>query len=360
MQKQAFALERQAYDAVALQAFGTDLLVEIGLTKDRARDVAEVLVEGDLLGHDTHGLQLLATYLRDLEAGKMAREGEPVVVSDHDGAFTWDGQYLPGPWLVRRALAQALERISVQPVVSAVIRRSHHIGCLAAYLKPATDRGLMLLLTCSDPSVRSVAPHGALAPRYTPNPIACGIPTSGEPMWIDISASTTTNGRVNRLNRSGGGKLPGPWLVDSRGEASDDPAVFTTDPPGAILPLGGMDLGHKGFALGLIVEALTSGLAGFGRADGETRWGASVFLQLIDPEGFGGREAFARETGWLAQACRTAPVKAGNAGVRIPGARAMALRERQLREGVALHPEILPGLAPWAERLGVAMPRARA
>lgn len=338
--------------------FGAQLLQKIGLTKDRADIVAETLVEGDLMGHDTHGLLLLAAYLRDLESGKMAREGEPIPVSDSTNAFTWDGRYLPGPWLVRRALAQAYDRMRGAATVTAVIRRSHHIGCLAAYLASATDRGFMLLLACSDPSVRSVAPHGALAGRYTPNPIACGIPTSGAPIWIDISSSTTTNGMLARLNREGGRRLPGPWLVDARGAASDDPADFSADPPGAILPLGGLDLGHKGFALGLIVEALTSGLAGFGRADGETRWGASVFAQVIDPAAFGGRDAFQRETGWLAEACRSAPARPGIDRVRMPGERARALRERQRREGVALHAEILPALAPWAERLAIEMPRA--
>jgi L-lactate dehydrogenase len=117
-----------------------------------------------------------------------------------------------------------------------------------------------------------------------------------------------------------------------------------------------MDLGHKGFGLALLVEALTSALAGHGRADGEKRWGASVFLQLIDPGAFGGRECFARETGWLAAACRAAPVKPGDPPVRLPGERGLRLRARQLAEGVALHPETMPALAPWAEKLGVASP----
>jgi len=60
MQEQVVTLERRAYDAADLEVFGAALLAIIGLTKDRARAVAEVLVEGDLLGHDTHGLQLLA------------------------------------------------------------------------------------------------------------------------------------------------------------------------------------------------------------------------------------------------------------------------------------------------------------
>ncbi|MFL6663186.1 MAG: Ldh family oxidoreductase [Rhizobacter sp.] len=345
------------FDAAALQGFAEGLLQRGGLTAEQARDTAQILVEADLMGHTTHGLQLLAAYLRDIEAGRMASAGEPEVVQDHPGAVTWDGHYLPGPWLVLKAMQLAFERVARQAVVSVAIRRSHHIACLAAYLKRATDRGLVMLLTCSDPAVASVAPHGAFAGRYTPNPIAAGFPTGGAPVLIDISASTTTNGMTARMNRDGRGeRLPGPWLVDNRGEPSDDPRVMATDPPGAILPLGGMDQGYKGFALGLLVEALTGGLAGHGRGEAEKRWGASVFLQVIDPAAFAGRDAFERATGWLADACRAAPVKPGSPPVRLPGERALALREAQQRSGVALHPEVMPSLVPYAERWSVPVP----
>ena len=347
------------YPAPALRAFASTLLQRAGLAPDRADPVAEILLEGDLLGHTTHGLQLLGPYLKALEAGTMTRGGEPEVVADRGAAVTWDGRFLPGPWLVLRALAAAFARMADHAVTTVAIRRAHHIGCLAAYLKRATDRGFVILLTCSDPSVASVAPHGAVAGRLTPNPLAAGFPTDGLPVLIDVSASTTTNGLVARMNRAGKGeRLPGPWLVDAQGNATDDPAVMDANPPGAILPLGGLELGHKGFALGLLVEALTAALAGHGRADGESRWGASVFLQVIDPGAFGGREAFARETGWLANACRTAPVKRGGSPVRLPGERGLRLRDQQLAEGVALHPETMTSLRPWAAKLGVGLPAA--
>jgi LDH2 family malate/lactate/ureidoglycolate dehydrogenase len=146
--------------------------------------------------------------------------------------------------------------------------------------------------------------------------------------------------------------------VDAEGRVSDDPAVLFADPPGAVLPLGGLDLGHKGFALALLVEALTSGLAGYGRADEPKNWGASVFLMMIDPERFGGRDAFVRETTRLADLCRTTPVAPGAAPVRLPGSAALARRARQLAEGVELHPRALEKLAPWAEKLLVPMPVA--
>jgi LDH2 family malate/lactate/ureidoglycolate dehydrogenase len=347
----------QRFDAAALQGFAEALLLRRGLRAEQAVATARILLEADLMGHSTHGLQLLAPYLREIEAGRMRIDGEPEVIADHGSAITWDGRFLPGPWLVTRAMATAFERIAAHPVVTIVVRRSHHIGCLAAYLPQATERGLMMLLSCSDPGVGSVAPHGAVAGRYTPNPIAAGFPTDGDPVLIDISMSTTTNGMTARMNRANDGrKLPGRWLVHPNGEATDDPRVMQMTPPGAILPLGGIEQGYKGFAMGLLVEALTSGLGGHGRADGESQWGASVFLQLIDPAAFGGRERFTRETGWLAQACRGAPVKPGNPPVRLPGERALASRATQRAQGVALHPEIMPALAAAAATLQVEPP----
>ena len=171
-------------------------------------------------------------------------------------------------------------------------------------------------------------------------------------MLLDVSMSTTTNALTKRLYDEGG-RLPGPWLVDADGRASDDPGVLFREPKGALLPLGGQDLGHKGFALALLVEALTSGLAGHGRADAPEGWGASVFLQLIDPGAFAGREAFVRETTRLAEMCHTTPVAAGKPPVRLPGERALARREAQLASGVTLRAGILESLRPWADRLGV-------
>ena len=91
--------------AESLLSFATTLLEKAGLSEDRARIVGEVLLEGDLLGHTTHGLALLPLYLRELEAATMARSGEPEVLADHGSALTWDGRRLPGPWLVKRAIA---------------------------------------------------------------------------------------------------------------------------------------------------------------------------------------------------------------------------------------------------------------
>ena len=95
-----------------------------------------------------------------------------------------------------------------------------------------------------------------------------------------------------------------------------------------------------------------------GRADAATGWGASLFVQVLDPAAFGGGDGFLRETGWLADACRGTPVRPGDPPVRVPGDGAMARRAEQSAKGVVLHPGVLPSLKPWCEKMGVRAPKS--
>ena len=83
----------------------------------------------------------------------------------------------------------------------------------------------------------------------TPNPIAVGIPTGSDPIAIDIS-SLDHRQRAIAADDEGRRRAPGIWYVDSDGHGSTDPAVAFTEPEGALLPLGGLDAGHKGFGPG--------------------------------------------------------------------------------------------------------------
>jgi L-lactate dehydrogenase len=342
----------ERFPAPRLVEFATTLLTASGVDSDKARVVAEVLVEGDLLGHTTHGLALLPQYLAELEEGAMAKAGEPRVIADFPAAVTWDGNRLPGPWLTVRAIEVACERALKLGQCAVSIRRSHHIACLAAYLQRVTDRGLMIVLTCSDPNASSVAPHGGRSDVFTPNPLAAAWPTRGDPVILDVSMSITTNALTKRLHTEGK-RFPGPWAVDPAGQPTDDPAVMYADPVGALLPVGGLDHGHKGYALALLVETLTGALAGHGRADPKEGWGATVFVQVMDPALFGGTEAFLRQTEFVAAKCRATPPRPGFERVRLPGEAGLKKRADQLTHGVELYPTIMPALKTWAAKLGV-------
>lgn len=344
------------FDATALTAYAEALFSAAGLDTEKAAAVARYLVEADLMGHTTHGLALASWYLRDIADGVMEKTGDPEIVSDHGAAICWGGRRLAGAWLTSEAVKLAADRAVEHGTATVAIGDSHHIGALAAYLPIATDRDLMVSVTSSSPSGAMVAPFGGRVGVYTPDPVAYGIPTGGDPILIDVSASITTYNMALRLIREGR-TYDHDWLLDRDGNPSRDPRVL--DDGGTLLPTGGLDHGQKGYGMALFAEALTQGLAGWGRVDDPKGTSTAVTVQVWDPAAFGGRDAFLRQTGWLAEACRSNPPRPGVESVRLPGQAAFSRRRAALADGVALHAGIIDLLVPHAERLGVEPPLPR-
>ena len=326
------------------------ILVCAGLPDEVARAVASGLLEADLLGHSTHGLALLVDYIEELDGGTMEKSGHPLTVADYGAVSVWDARRLPGVWTTALAVAEAEKRAGQYGLGAVAVRRSHHIACLASFLEAPARRGSLVLVFSSDPSDAHVAPFGGLTPVMTPNPIAAGIPTPADPILIDVSTSITTAAMCGRAIAAGG-RLPGRWVMDKDGAATDDPSVIRAG--GSILPIGGLDHGHKGYALGLLVEALTQGLGGYGRAEAPTQWGAAVLVLVVSPACFSGGEAFVRETGWLADACRASRTPNDQSRVRLPGEAGLKHKQDALARGVPLQAHIVEKLAALAKRFSL-------
>jgi len=332
-----------------LTAYAQSLFCAAGADNDKAEALACGLIEADLMGYSTHGFTLVPRYLPELQAGTMRGSGDVDLRGDRGACLSWDGRLLPGLWLVRKAIDEALLRVPQFGVVTVVVGRSHHTGALSAYLRRATDKGYLIFLTTSDPTLRRVAGHGGIDPVISQNPIGIGIPTEHEPILIDFSTSIISGGRA--LQAFHGGKtVDGPWLVDSDGHVTDRPAVLFSDAvKGAILPLGGLEYGFKGMGLGILVEALTGGLSGDGRAGPSTGWSSNFFLQLIDPDAFGGLEAFRSEMEVVSAAYRASRPIDPAAPVRLPGDRASANRTAALRDGVTISARVVEETVKWSK-----------
>lgn len=342
------------YDASALIDFAKALLRATGLDAGHCERMAAAVVEADLIGHGSHGLALLPRHIADLEEGRMTRSGRPKLISDSGASLLFDGRMLPGPVVVEEAIDAGLARLPAHGSATVVVRESHHILALAIYLERVARLGHFVLVASSNPWAAFVAPFGGRDAVYSPNPIACGFPTAGEPVLVDISLSSVAV-NVCAGHRRRGERLSAPHLLDSSGRPTDDPAVLFEEPLGSILPLGGMELGYKGFGLGLMVEALTSALGGFGRADRPNRSSNAAVIWLVDPEAFGGRDRFLRETGHLARACLES--RPGETGpVRLPGAAALERKRVARREGLAVDASLMSQLAALAARHAVDVP----
>lgn len=339
-----------------LERFVEQLFLDTQVSPAVASVVSRVLVEGDLLGHHTHGVKLAQGYLKDLRSGHAKGSAESLrIVKQSPAAVLYDADYLLGPYCVEQALAFTAQAARTFGIGVASIRRSHHIACLAAYLQRYTDQGLIPLVLTSDPAVASVAPHGGLDPVYTPNPLGIGIPTGDKPILIDVSMSTITNGLVNKTHQAGG-QLEHPALIGQDGQPSRDTATYFSDPPGSILPLGSLEFGHKGFALGTLVEALTAGLGGFGRKDGVRQWGAAVTVLTFDPEFFGGVEPLKAEMDHFVDACLASRPRLPQSPVRMPGQAGLGRRQKAFEQGLVLPEDVLAALRGAAIDSGRACP----
>jgi len=159
------------FDSEKLLHFGEALFVASGLPAGPRPRRRRSLVGRRSPGPHHPRLRLAACYLKSLSDGTMEKHGEPEIISDHDSALTWNGRYLPGPWLVRRAITLARERLAKHPVVTVSIQQSHHIGCLQAYLKPVTDAGFSCCFPVPIP--REPRRHAARRrrPAIQPRPI---------------------------------------------------------------------------------------------------------------------------------------------------------------------------------------------
>lgn len=318
------------------------IFTSAGLETDKAEVVAECLIEADMIGHFTHGLALVPGYVEVIERGVVKHKGDMRVVSDKGACVVWDGNQLPGAWLTAKAVDLAIERAQEFGICSVAIGRAQHNGALAAYLRRATDKGLMVQLCCSTASDKWVAPFGGSKPLITPNPIAAGIPTDGDPILLDVSSSITTVTMAHRTANAGQ-NFDEDWVLTALGEPSNDPKELT-ERNGSLMPMGGMSKGHKGFAMALLVEALSQGLSGFGRMGEPEEGSLSIHVQVSDPDAFGGGDAFRAQMGHLARICRENPPRPGVDAVRVPGDAAMAkLRDAQAN-GVTLSQDIVDGL----------------
>ncbi len=331
--------------------FCTSIFKKLGMDYEKAKDTSEILVEADMMGHSTHGVRLLPLYIKDVEAGNMKASGNQITLNDTGSCITIDGDNLPGIWLTKQGLKLSSERAKIHGVSTVLIKNSHHNGALAAYLLPIVEQDLVPIIKCSVPSSATVAPFGGTKALLTPDPMALAFPTNSEPVIIDISASITTNNMIaDKIVKNE--MFDFNCLLTKDGIPTNDPKeVFKNN--GTVMPLGGLEYGHKGFGLALGIEALSQGLSGSGRSRKIKTMNLSIYIQVIDPDAFAGSEAFKNEMSFLYNECINNPPIDKNKKVRMPGQNALLKRKKSLESGIYLSKETLNTLEEISQKLDI-------
>jgi uncharacterized oxidoreductase len=321
----------------ALRQIGYQLFEAAGCTPEDTRTVVDHLVESNLFGHDSHGVIRFYEYTRAIREGRFKTRGAPEVVRDNPCAAVVDAQGALGQVGGTFAMNLAIEKARQQGVSTVTLRNTSHIGRAGAYPLVAARAGMIGLAFVNAGRLGfQIAPFGGIDGRLSTDPIAFAAPRRhDQPILVDMTTSVVAEGKV-RVAINEGRQVPEGWLIDADGNPTTDPMKFKGNPPGAILPLGGV-VAHKGYGLGFVVELLGGTLSGQGCAAGERAMISNgVLFTVYHIEHFTDLDTYYDEVDALVGHVKSSRLAPGFKEILAPGEPEFRSAARKQAEGITV------------------------
>ena len=337
-----------------LEPFGAAILTAAGLPADQAAQAAHHLVEANLMGHDSHGVIRIPTYVRGLRAGDLLPVGNQRVVRETPASLVLDANRSFGIVLAYEAMRMAVSRAKEHTFGAVAVHHTGHIGRLGAFPPLAAEQDCIGVIMLNG-GAQFMAPFGGTSRRLPPNPIAISVPVAGsDPLMLDITTSVAAGGKMD-VARARGATLPEGYLIDAAGNPVTDPNLFrSTDV--AMLPLGG-PLGYKGYGLALMIDAIAGGLSWAGcSAEHPTRGGSGYLALAIDISAFIDPEEYKKETLALKEWVKSSATMPGVDRVLVPGEVEAEMEQKREAEGLNIEQATWTAICDSAEELGVTVP----
>ncbi len=342
-------------EAERLTGIAHRVFAAAGSAEEEAAIVGGHLVEANLKGHDSHGVGMIPSYLRNLAAGKAKVNEAGRVVSDNGSMIVYDGARGWGQIVARNATLLGIERARRDGVAVVALRNAHHIGRVGTYGEMGAAAGLVYISFVNITDQRpAVAPWRGRDGRFGTNPITIALPgpSAERPIIADMATSRIAMGKV-RVARNKGQEIAAETLLDAAGEATSDPHVMYRRPRGALLTFGE----HKGYALALICEMLAGAVTGSGtmrpeRHDAESVTNGMLAI-LFDPSRLTDQAWMKDEIAAMADYVTASPPRREGEPVLIPGDPERANRAQRLREGVPIDDETWREIAAAARTVNV-------
>jgi len=334
-----------------LREFVSGVYRSAGVPQADAAFAADTLVQADLWGHQSHGVLRVGWYYARLRSGAMRPLTAPRTVVDAGAIAVLDGEDGVGQVVAKHAIEEAVRRAKVHGVGVVSVRNSNHFGTCMYYTGMGAQAGcITLLATNGGPNM---APWGGMKKMIGTNPWSVAAPAGRHPtMILDIAVSGVARGKIFLAQRRRE-QIPDSWAIDSKGFPTTDPRAALE---GFILPMAG----HKGYAIGVIVDMLAGVLSGssflddvHGPYDPVNRSGAGHFFAAFDVEKFQPRAQFdARMEEYIAR-LKAVPVAPGHEEVFYPGEIEARNDAKHRSEGLLLPHDTLADLQRVAREAGL-------
>ncbi|KAM9495185.1 LOW QUALITY PROTEIN: putative oxidoreductase YjmC [Clarias gariepinus] len=243
-----------------VKEFIKQCMLAVGTKASHANSLADVLVEGDLRGHYSHGLNRMVLYVKETQAGICAKEGEPVVEKESAATALVNGMNLLGPVVGNYCMNLALKKAQEVGIGWVVAHGSNHYGIAGYYSLQALKKNMIGM--CYTNSSPLVVPTRAKECTLGTNPISIAAPAKdGDSFVLDMATSAAAIGKVE-LHARNSCLIPEGWGCDANGLPCSDPQAVLSG--GGLLPVGGSEMtgGYKGYGLAIMVEVFCGILSG--------------------------------------------------------------------------------------------------
>ena len=312
-----------------------------GAPVEIAQGVAGVMLRADLAGHHTHGFRMMLDYVSQISQGIIDPAKRPTVKSHTETRVLVDGQHGFGHVTAQLLVEEVAERTKASGVAVGAAINCNHVGRVGEWAEYGASLGCITFVVVGDAGP-TTAPYGGAEGRWGTNPIAFAAPTDSEsPMLLDFATSAVATGKVAEAHAV---KRPIPegWVLGQDGRTSTNAIDLFRG--GVLLPFGG----HKGSALGLMVQMLTTNLTGEYTIEPSR---SEMLLIGIDPGVFIERGDFKAATGATLDRVRTTRPAEGFREVLAPGDPEQRAKASQKRRGVRIEREWMDTILRTAAEL---------
>ena len=316
-----------------MNRFLIDAFKGYGVPEEDAKICADVLLESDRRGIESHGCnRFKPIYIDRIVKGTLKPVTEIEVLKDTPTTLVYDAHDGKGMVASYRMMEALIEKAKKYGMAGGAIRNSTHYGIAGYWTTMATKAGMIGVTgTNARPSI---APTFGVENMMGTNPLTWAIPTDEEfPFCIDCATSVVQRGKIEYYAREGKDTPAGMVISHDGSSMTDSSAILKAlvDGTAALTPLGGAGdemCGYKGYGYAAVVEilsaALTGGpfmkaLTGVDQNGNPQMYHLGHFFFVINPEFFMGLDTCKKTAGDICRALRASEKAPGHDRIYTAG-----------------------------------------